>query len=158
MPFSLLEVNPIGSIPEFPKRRSDLDNSQIDFFDLSGRRESISYVVSRGTALAATAFGVFWVAPDSGFLIECWETHAIAATAGSVTIEKLGRGVAPGSGTAMLTAGINFTSTANNPNRGTALFEADRRNFRRGDRLAARVIGPTTNLEDVTIVAIIEYT
>ena len=79
---------------------------------LSGQRFTVTYPQVAAGDVAKT----FFIAPASCKVISAYERHVtVAGQAGTLTIEKLESGDAPGSGDAVLAEAFDLTSTANIP-------------------------------------------
>lgn len=100
---------------------------------------------------------VFFVAPFDCIITNASETHTALGTDGSAVtlqIEKLLTGVAPGSGTVLLSnntnAGFNLKGTINTPQH--AGFKAGvSRRLKKGDRLATKKAGTATAVAGVVV-------
>ena len=65
---------------------------------------------------AADVANTFFIAPAACKILSAYERHVtVAGQAGTLTIEKLASGEAPGAGDVLLAAAFDLTSTANTP-------------------------------------------
>lgn len=79
---------------------------------LSGQRFTVTYPQVAAADVAKT----FFIAPAACKVINAYERHVtIAGQAGTLTIEKLTSGEAPGTGDVVLAEAFDLTSTANTP-------------------------------------------
>ena len=108
-------------------------------------------------AAPATAgnFGTpFFIADDAYELVSVRERHTTAgADAGAVTVmlKKVPSGTAPGSGTDMLSAGINLKATANTNQSGSLSATVANIRLAATDSVAAVLTGTPTSLAGVII-------
>lgn len=79
---------------------------------LKGQRFTVQYPQVAAADVAKT----FFIAPAACKLVSAYERHVtVAGQAGTLTIEKLTSGEAPGAGDVLLAAAFDLTSTANTP-------------------------------------------
>ena len=79
---------------------------------LKGQR----FVVTYPQVAAADVAKTFFIAPAACKIISAYERHVtVAGQAGTLTIEKLTSGEAPGAGDVLLAEAFDLTSTANTP-------------------------------------------
>lgn len=79
-------------------------------------------------------------------LVAASSVFTTASTSGTWTVEKLTGTTAPGSGTALLSAPIALSGTANTVANGTVISTEASINFAAGDRLGIKIAGTMTNL------------
>jgi hypothetical protein len=112
-----------------------------------------AYQISR----LGAGYRTFFVAKRPVTISEIAVVWTTAEAGGTLTlqIEKLGEGVAEGSGVDVLEAGVDLSGTANTtvfPKISTADFA---RNLRKGDRLALKASGSLTTVDGITLA--VEY-
>ena len=79
---------------------------------IKGQRFTVSFPQVAAADVAKT----FFIAPAACKIISAYERHVtVAGQAGTLTIEKLTTGEAPGAGDVILAAAFDLTSTANTP-------------------------------------------
>jgi hypothetical protein len=79
---------------------------------LKGQRFTVQYPQVAAADVAKT----FFIAPAACKVVSAYERHVtVAGQAGTLTIEKLTTGEAPGAGDVVLAAAFNLVSTANTP-------------------------------------------
>lgn len=97
--------------------------SEVEIADASGNLSTASGVVSGSRfavlypqVAAADVAKTFFIAPAACKIVSAYERHVtVAGQAGTLTIEKLTSGEAPGAGDVILAAAFDLTSTANTP-------------------------------------------
>lgn len=127
---------------------NDIDSPKISFFDLKSRLLVLPVILAGTAPATAGNYGIFYTAPFSCRFLSVNEVHTTAGSdAGAVTvqIEKLISTTAPGSGTVLLSSGINMKGTANTVQYGT-LASIQKTNFslKKSDRLALKLTGTPT--------------
>ena len=76
----------------------------------------LRFAVAYPQVAAADVAKTFWVAPAACKIVSAQERHVtVAGQAGTLQIEKLNTGEAPGAGDEILTTGFDLTSVANTP-------------------------------------------
>lgn len=105
---------------------------------------------------AADAGRVLAIMPAAGKLVRVIERHVTAAgQAGTIQVEKVPSGTAPGSGTTLLATAINAAGTANT----NQTCEASANTLAAGDALAPKTAsGALTSLAGMTVTLVIEWT
>ena len=79
---------------------------------VAGERFQVTYPQIAAADVAKT----FFIAPAACKIISAYERHVtVAGQAGTLTIEKLTSGEAPGAGDVLLSSAFDLTSTANTP-------------------------------------------
>ena len=74
------------------------------------------FVVTYPQVAAADVAKTFFIAPAACKIISAYERHVtVAGQAGTLTVEKLTTGEAPGAGDVILAAAFDLTSSANTP-------------------------------------------
>lgn len=105
-------------------------------------------------ATAGNYTAPFFIANRSYEVIEVRERHETAGSdAGAVTVmlKKVPSGTAPGSGTNMLTAGINLKATADTNQSGSITATVANRRLARGDAMSLVTTGVLTAVAGVTV-------
>lgn len=128
-----------------------VDSPGINFDDIDRKKIYIFDKLQGTSAAVAANYGVFFIAPDDCYVESYRECHGTAASAGTIDLENLSDGTAPGSGVSVLTSTVNFANAANNVQTGTVSLVSSNIALERGDRLAHKVTGALTNLSDVSI-------
>jgi len=107
---------------------------------------------------AADVAKTFFIAPAACKIISAYERHVtVAGQAGTLTIEKLTSGEAPGAGDVVLAAAFDITSTANTPVSKTGVTTAAG-TLAEGDSLCLKVAsGAATSYALGTITVTMEY-
>lgn len=83
------------------------------------------FVVQFPQIAAADVAKTFFTAPHDCKVVNAWERHVtVAGQAGTLQVEKVGTGVAVGSGSVVLATAFDLVSTANVPVKSTALTTA----------------------------------
>ena len=110
----------------------------------------------QGTAVAnSNMFGNIFIAPFKCRMESVRESHRVAASAGTLQVEKLTPGTAKGSGTNLLATTIDFTTGANQvqSRSGTTLVtNINSLNLAVNDRLGLTTSGSLASLQDVIFV------
>jgi hypothetical protein len=111
-----------------------------------------------GAFAAAALPGVFWVAPAPCKVISAVERHGVVAgQAGTMQVEKVPSGTAPGSGTVVLATAFDGTTTINT-NVSSAALATSAATLAKGDALALKVAsGALTSLAGACVVVTVEY-
>jgi len=107
---------------------------------------------------AADVAKTFFIAPAACKIISAYERHVtVAGQAGTLTIEKLTSGEAPGAGDVVLAAAFDITSTANTPVSKAGVTTAAG-TLAEGDSLCLKVAsGAATSYALGTITVTMEY-
>lgn len=117
-------------------KNKTLANPVIDNRFLSGSRFQVTYPQVAAADVAKT----FFIAPCACKIIEAKERHVtVAGQAGTLQIEKLTSGQAPGAGAVTLAAAFDLTSTANTPVTKDALTTTAAATLAAGDALCLKV-------------------
>ena len=121
---------------------------------ISGSRFTVTYPQVGAADVAKT----FFVAPAACKVVLAYERHVtVAGQAGTLTIEKLTTGEAPGSGDVTLAAAFDLTSTANTPVTKAAVSTAAG-TLAAGDALCLKVAsGAATSYALGTITVLLEW-
>lgn len=116
------------------------------------------FTVTYSQVAAADVAKTFWIAPAPCRILEASERHVtVAGQAGTLQIEKLNTGEAPGSGDALLAAAFDLTSTANTPVTKAALGTGVEK-LVAGDALCLKVAsGAATSYALGTITLVMEW-
>lgn len=108
--------------------RKDLTAARKDFGSLEARFASMKghrFTVTFPQVAAADIGKTFFIAPAACKTVQAQERHVtVAGQAGTMTIEKLTTGQAPGAGGVVLAAAFDLVSTANTPVTKTAVTTA----------------------------------
>lgn len=115
---------------------------------------SVSWLVASTAAATADNYGAFYIAPYPVEVVSVKERHETAgADAGAVTlnVQKVPSGTAKGSGTDLLSAGINLKGTANTNATGTLSTTVATLRLAAGDALALVPTGTLTAVDGVTV-------
>jgi len=100
---------------------TQLTPSAMDFNMIAGLFSGLfvpgeKFQVTFPQVAAADVAKTFFIAPAACKILSAYERHVtVAGQAGSLTIEKLTSGEAPGSGDVLLASAFSLTSTANTP-------------------------------------------
>lgn len=107
---------------------------------------------------AADVAKTFWIAPAACKILSAQERHVtVAGQAGTMTIEKLTTGEAPGAGDVLLAAAFDLTSTANTPVEKAAVTTAAA-TLAKGDALCLKLAsGAATSYALGTVCAAMEW-
>lgn len=121
---------------------------------IKGTRFAVTYPQVAAADVAKT----FWIAPAACKILSAQERHVtVAGQAGTLQIEKLESGEAPGSGDALLSAAFDLTSTANTPVEKAAVTTAAG-TLAKGDALALKLAsGAATSYALGTITVAMEW-
>jgi hypothetical protein len=116
------------------------------------------FTISYPQVAAADVAKTFWIAPAPCRILQATERHVtVAGQAGTLTIEKAGTGVAPGSGTVVLSSAFNLESTANTPVTKAAL-QTGAEKMIEGDTLGLKLAsGGATSYALGTITILMEW-
>lgn len=146
----------IEAKPGMPDHRHNgFDVSRVLWGDVAGKKLYIHHTIQGTAAATATNYGTFWIAPFACYVSAFSETHQTAGTdGGSVTLqlEKLPSGVAPDSGSALLTTAINLKGTINTVLIGALLSPQTSLKLATGDRLCMKDAGVLTAVANVTVI------
>lgn len=105
-------LNGIATMKNKTLTAPTITNPTIDNRPIKGSR----FVVTYPQVAAADVAKTFFIAPAPCKIIEARERHVtVAGQAGTLQIEKLNTGEAPGSGDVLLASAFDLTSTANTP-------------------------------------------
>lgn len=118
----------------------------------------VSGIVSGTNAATATFYGRFFEADRSWAVLSISESHRVAGSdAGAVTIsvEKCGAGVAPGSGVDLLASALSLKATADTTQYGTLTNTKADLILKKGDRLILKDTGTLTAVEDVCVTVLL---
>lgn len=135
-------------------------DANFDYRYLKNKLERINWTIIDSAAATGANFGVFFIATAPCVVEEMWESHKVAGTAGgSVTLdlEKLTSGIAPDSGSTILSAALSLKTTADTPQRAVPGISIAPRQLARGDRLCLKDSGVLTSLSNVTVSVLIRY-
>lgn len=130
------------------------DSLQVQMSDLVGKYASDSFVIPGTSASGTTNYSVFHIAAYSERVQQVQEVHAIAGTdGGSVTlqIEKLTATQIPGAGMNLLSTALSLKATANSVQTGIIVPLVATPNLAKGDRLAFKLSGTPTSVQDVVV-------
>jgi predicted RecA/RadA family phage recombinase len=121
---------------------------------VKGQRFTVSY----DNFAAADVAKTFWVAPAACKVVAAQERHVtVAGQAGTLQVEKVPSGTAPGAGTVALAATFDLTSTANTVVEKAAVTTAGA-TLAKGDALALKVAsGAATSLALATMTVEMEW-
>ena len=113
-------------------------------------------VLTMSGLAAASAGQVLFIVPTDCKLVQVLERHVTkAGQAGTIQIEKVPSGTAPGSGTVLLDAALDATTNNNTVQTATATNAV----LAAGDALAIKLAsGALTSLAGMTLAAVIEWT
>jgi hypothetical protein len=116
------------------------------------------FVVQYPQVAAADVAKTFFIAPAACKVVSAYERHVtVAGQAGTLQIEKLNTGEAPGAGDVVLAAAFDLTSTANTPVKKDALATAAA-SLVAGDALCLKVAsGAATSYALGTITVVMEW-
>lgn len=120
--------------------------------------KGVRFTVTYPQVGAGDVAKTFWLAPAACKIIAAQERHVtVAGQAGTLQIEKLASGVAPGSGDVTLASAFDLTSTANTPVEKAAVTTAAA-TLAKGDALALKVAsGAATSYALGTITVTMEW-
>jgi hypothetical protein len=130
------------------------DSNQIAFNDIYQKKLYIRHTLTGLTATTGSNYGVFFITPVKCLVTGIREVHETAGTdAGAVTlnIEKLISGVAPDSGSTLLSTDFSLKATANVVQTGTLVTTSSTRTLAIGDRLCLKDAGTLTLVAGVTV-------
>lgn len=121
---------------------------------IPGERFTVTYP----QVAAADAAKTFWIAPAACKVVSAQERHVtVANQAGTLQIEKLATGDAPGAGDAVLAAGFDLTSAANTPVEKVAVADG-KEDLVKGDSLCLLVsAGNAAGYALGTITVVLEW-
>jgi len=116
------------------------------------------FMVTFHDVAAADVAKTFFIASAACKIISAYERHVtVAGQAGTLTIEKLTTGEAPGAGDVLLAAAFDLTSAANTPVSKAAVTTAAA-TFAAGDALCLKLAsGAATSYALGTITVLMEY-
>lgn len=135
-------------------------NQNFDYEFLRNKTEHPVALLVDITAATAANYGVFFIAPASGYVLDVWETHKTAGTNGSavtLNIEVLTSGQALDAGVETLETALSLKTTANTPQQGTLKKDITKRQFSKGDRLALKDTGTLTDVAGVCVTVAVRY-
>lgn len=126
-------------------------------FDLESRKSldysiylPISFTYYDTTPQTAGTYSILFIADRDYDVISVSEAHGTACSSnGTLQIEKCSSGVAPDSGTVLLSTALALNTTANTPQYGALITNTLR--IKRGDRLVAKDAGTLTDVKDLNI-------
>jgi len=115
-------------------------------------------IVAFPTFVAADVAKIFFTAPYPCKIVRAYERHTtVAGQAGTLTLEKVPSGTAPGSGTAAMATTVDLTAAINTNQTITALTTAAAI-LAAGDSIALKVAsGAATSLAGASLTAVIEW-
>lgn len=121
---------------------------------IKGQRFEVTY----SQVAAADVAKTFFIAPAPCKLISAYERHVtVAGQAGTLTIEKLNTGEAPGAGDVMLAAAFDLTSAANTPVSKAAVVDG-KESMVAGDAMCLKLAsGAATSYALGTITSTLEW-
>jgi len=116
------------------------------------------FTVTFAQVAAADVAKTFFIAPAACKILSAQERHVtVAGQAGTLTIEKLTTGEAPGSGDVLLAAAFTLTSTANTPVEKAAVA-TEAASLAKGDALCLKLAsGDATSYDLGTITVEMEW-
>lgn len=107
-------------------------------------------------AAAVANHGNVYIAPYPVQLVGVQLIYSVASTSGTLTVEKLTGTTASGSGTALLTAPITTSTTANTVKPGTLITTVTSLTLAAGDRFGLVHAGTQTNLVGLAVSLLIQ--
>lgn len=127
-------------------------NAEAQF--VKGEKFQVTYPQVAAADVAKT----FFIAPAACKVLSAYERHVtVAGQAGTLTIEKLTSGEAPGAGDVLLAAAFDLTSTANTPVSKAAVTDG-KETLAAGDALCLKVAsGAATSYALGTITVTMQY-
>lgn len=152
-------------VPETPRHTHDgKDSEPILESSLRERIEYIHVAVEDTRAIDVDDYGHFWIAPYACVVLEAVEMHKVAGSdGGAVTlqVEKVGNGVAVGSGVDLLTTPFNLKGTANTLQSSSIVSTSTSgvrdATMKIGDRLALLPTGTLTSLRTVIVRVTVQH-
>lgn len=125
----------------------------IDYSEITNK-DGFYITINLAGVLSQTSgyYGVFFTAYKACEVSAVVETHSVAGSSTpTLQIEKLGSGVALGSGDTILASSFSLNSTANTPIMKRGYDLTNKRGLEYMDRLALKVSGTLTALEGVSV-------
>jgi len=115
--------------------------------------------IGQGGLAAASIPQILFTAPYPCRVVSVYERHVtVAGQAGTMQIEKVASGTAPGSGTNLLTAGFDLTSTANVPVVQNGVAASTSTNLAAGDSIGIKLgSGAATSYAGGTVTVVLEW-
>lgn len=118
---------------------------------------AITHTIPSTAAATAGNYGVFFIAPRAMTIMWVAESHQVASTSGTLNLEILSSGVAPGSGDSVLGTAFDLSATADTPQTAEGTDLTSTRVLSPGDRLALVDGGTLTNQDTVTVTVYLIY-
>lgn len=115
--------------------------------------------IAQGGLAAANIPQLLFTAPAPCRIIQAMERHVtVAGQAGTMQIEKVTSGTAPGSGTNLLTTAFDLTSTANVPVTQNGVAASTATNLAAGDSIGIKLgSGAATSYVGGTLTVVLEW-
>jgi len=136
------------------------DSPRIPFENLSGKQQTLSFTLFGTQASTAGNYSVFFTAPFAFTINTITEVHTVLGTDGgavTLNVEKLIGTTAPASGIELLTSDFDLKGTINTVLDGSLTESIGDTRLEAGDRLALKLTGTPTSVENVTITITIKY-
>lgn len=130
------------------------DSNQISYLDLYQKKLYLRHTIYGTDAATAGNYGVFLIVPVACLVTSIKEVHEVLGTDGSavtLNVEKLTSGVAPGSGSTLLSTAFDLKATINTVQTGTLVTTSSTRSLAVNDRLALKKSGTLTAVAGVTV-------
>ena len=143
-------MNPDDSINSIPFTNSQLGPEAKNILNLNVVKV-VTHAIYGASAATAGNYGNLFTADKAYALIGVSAVWRVASSSGTLDIEKCGSGVAPDSGTALLSSTINLAGAANTPVHATLTRTKRNLLLKRGDRLVAKDGGTLTSQDDLHI-------
>lgn len=143
-----------GQVAQPDHYHNGFDSNQISYLDLYQKKVYLRWTLPGATAATAGNYGVFLIVPVACLVTSIKEVHEVLGTDGAavtLNIEKLTNGVAPGSGSTLLSTAFDLKATINTVQTGTLVTTAATRSLAINDRLALKKSGTLTAVAGVTV-------
>jgi hypothetical protein len=110
-----------------------------------------SYTLKGSDAATSGNYSVFFTAPHTLIINRVVASWTTASTSGTLNLEILPSGTAPGGGSSVLSTTIDTSATANTPVTKNKRVDFSSQKVKQGDRVALVDGGTITNLTDLNV-------
>lgn len=137
---------------------SGVDSPRVQYPDIADRKIYVHYTVTNEEATNASAYGVFFIAPETCYVSGVKESHGTASSgAATFQVVRMADGVDIHTGTAVLNDVISGTAAANTVQTGVATTVIENIQLKKNDRLGIKPIGDLAAIEDVAFITEITF-
>jgi hypothetical protein len=149
-----------GQVQQPSHYHNGFDSNQIAFVDIYQKKLYVHHTIVGTAAATAANYGVFYIAPVACLVTRIQEVHQTAGTDGgavTLNIEKLTSGVAPDSGSTILTTALSLKATINTVQTGGITVTSSAKTLAAGDRLCMKDTGTLTAVANVTVLVELQF-